>query len=164
MVGVERLELGLERRQLEEPVLLGLPIEHDLVDRAAVALEDLVLDLEIRAAGAVPALVQPLVRVAVVVDALHDLLDAALVLRIGGAHEEVVGDVERGQQRLEALGVAVGQLLGGDPLGLGGVGDRLAVLVGTGQEEHVTAALAHVARDHVGGDLLVGVPRRGARR
>jgi hypothetical protein len=48
--------------------------------------------------------------------------------------------------------------LGGDPLSLGGVGDRLAVLVGAGEKEHVSPALAHVARDHVGGDLLVGVP------
>ncbi len=38
-----------------------------------------------------------------------------------------------------------------------GVGDRLAVLVGAGQEEHVLAALAVVARHHVGGDRRVGV-------
>ena len=79
------------------------------------------------------------------------------MLGIGGADEEVVGDAELRHQRLEALGVAVGQLLGLDPLGLGGVGHRLAVLVGTGEEEHVVVALAHVARDHVGGDRLVRV-------
>ena len=36
-------------------------------------------------------------------------------------------------------------------------GDRLAVLVGAGEEEHVLAALAHVAREHVGGDRRVRV-------
>ncbi len=60
-------------------------------------------------------------------------------------------------QRLEARGVAVGQLLRLDPLRVRGVGDRLAVLVGAGQEEDVLPALAHVPRDHVGSDLLVGV-------
>ena len=43
------------------------------------------------------------------------------------------------------------------PSALGGVGDRLAVLVGAGEEEHVLAALAHVAREHVGGDRRVRV-------
>ena len=36
-------------------------------------------------------------------------------------------------------------------------GDRLAVLVGAGEEEDILAALAHVAREHVGGDRRVGV-------
>ena len=39
------------------------------------------------------------------------------------------------------------------------VGDRLAVLVGARQEEHLLAALAVVARHHVGGDRRVGVPQ-----
>ena len=66
-------------------------------------------------------------------------------------------------QRLEALGVAVGQLLGLEPLRARGVGDRLAVLVGAGEEEHVLAALAHVAREHVGGDRRVRVAEVGLR-
>ena len=161
-LGVQPLERLLEARQAEEPVLLLLARELDLVDRAAVALEDLVLDLEVGAARAVPALVEALVGVAVVVDALEDLLHARLVLLVGGADEEVVGDVQPRHQRLEALGVAVGELLGLEPLRARGVGDRLAVLVGAGEEEHVLAALAHVAGEHVGGDRRVRVARGAA--
>ena len=64
-------------------------------------------------------------------------------------------------QRLEALGVVVGELLRIDVLRLRGIGHRLAVLVGPGEEEHVLAALAHVAGDHVGGDRLVRVAEMG---
>ena len=41
------------------------------------------------------------------------------------------------------------------------LGDRLAVLVGAGQEEDVLAALAHVPGEDVGGDRRVGVPQVG---
>ncbi len=127
------------------------------MDRAEIPLEDLVLDLEIRAARAVPALVGALVGVPGVVHSLEDLLHAADVPGVGGADEEVVRDLQQRQQRPEALRVAVGELLGLDALGGGGVGDRLAVLVGAGEKEHVLAPLAHVAGEHVGGDLLVRV-------
>ena len=83
---------------------------------------------------------------------------------VGRADEEVVGELELAGQRLEARGVAVGELLRLDSLGARRVGDRLAVLVGAGEEEDVLAALAHVAREHVGGDRLVGVARGAARR
>ena len=66
-------------------------------------------------------------------------------------------------QRLEALGVAVGELLGLEALRLGRVGHRLAVLVGPGEEEHVLAALAVVARHDVGGDRRVRVPQMRGR-
>ena len=58
---------------------------------------------------------------------------------------------------LEVDDVAVGQLARRDALALGDLGHRLAVLVGAGQEEDLLAALAHVARDDVGGDRRVGV-------
>ena len=68
------------------------------------------------------------------------------------------------QQRLEALGVAVGELLRRDALALGRQRDRLAVLVGAGEEEDVLPALAHVPGQHVGGDRRVGVPEVRAPR
>ena len=71
---------------------------------------DLRLGLEVGAARAVPALVGPLVDVAVVVDALDDLLDLGLVLGIGGADEEVVRGVDLRHQLLEPGRVAVGEL------------------------------------------------------
>ena len=53
--------------------------------------------------------------------------------------------------------VAVRELARRDALALGDLGDRLAVLVRAGQEEDLLAALAHVARDDVGGDRRVRV-------
>ena len=87
----------------------------------------------------------------------------ALVARVGGADEVVVGDVDARHQRLEALGVAVGELLRRDALALGRLRHRLAVLVGAGEEEDLLAALAHVAGEDVGADRRVRVPevRRG---
>ena len=80
------------------------------------------------------------------------VLDRALVARVRRADEEVVGDVDARDQRLEALRVAVGELLRRDALALGRLRDRLAVLVGAGEEEHLLAALAHVPREDVGAD------------
>ena len=60
-------------------------------------------------------------------------------------------------QLAELRRVAVGQLLRRDALALGRLRDRLAVLVGAGQEEHVLAALAHVAGEDVGRDRRVRV-------
>ena len=158
---VELLELRLEGREAEEPVLLALAVERDAVDRAGVVRADLGVGLEVRAAGAVPALVHALVDVAVVVDALHDLLDALAVARVGGADEEVDRGVDARHQVLEARGVAIGELLRADALALGLLGDRLAVLVGAGEEEDLLAALAHVAGEDVGADRRVRVPEVG---
>ena len=66
--------------------------------------------------------------------------------------------LELRRERLEALGVPVGELLRRDAERVRGVGDRLAVLVGARQKEHLLAALAVVARHHVGGDRRVRVP------
>ena len=92
------------------------------------------------------------------------LLHHRHVLGVGRADEEVVARLEQRRERLEALGVAVGQLLGLDPERVRRVGDRLSVLVGARQEEHVLAALAVVAGHHVGGDRRVGVPEVGNAR
>ena len=158
---VEALEVVLEGGELEEPVLLLLPGQRDLVDRAGVVRPDLGLGLEVGAARAVPALVHPLVDVAVVVDALDDLLDPLHVALVRGPDEEVVGGVDLGRHLLEARGEAVAQLARGDALGLGLLRDRLAVLVGAGQEEDVLAALAVVPGEDVGRDRRVGVPEVG---
>ena len=48
-------------------------------------------------------------------------------------------------------------------LALGREPDRLAVLVGAGEKEHVLAALAVVAGEDVGGDRRVRVPEMGLR-
>ena len=153
----------MESGEAEEPVVLLVPFQRDPVDRAGVALRDLALGLEVRAAGAVPALVGAGVHVAGVVHALEDLLHLGLVLGVAGADEEVVGHLQLGHQRLEAGRDAIDELLRRQPLPLRGLGDRLAVLVGAGEEEHLLAPLAHVAGQHVGGDRRVRVPQVGRR-
>ena len=64
----------------------------------------------------------------------------------------------RGISAWKRCGVAVGELLRRDALALGGQRDRLAVLVGAGEEEHVLPALAHVPGEDVGADRRVRVP------
>ena len=156
-LGVEALERLLKGAEAEEPVLLALPEQRDLVDRAGVVRAALGLGLEVGAARAVPALVEALVDVAVVVHPLDDLLHLRHVLGVGGADEEVVGPVDAPGQLAETRRVGVDQVPRGDPLRLGRQRHRLAVLVGAGEEEDVLAALAVVAREHVGGDRRVGV-------
>src|SRR5680860_349019 len=158
---VEAFELGLEGGEAEEPVLLAQLLQLDLVDRAGLAGAKLALGLEVGAARAVPAFPDALVDPAVVVDALHDLGDALGVARVGGADEEVVGRVDGRHQRFELGGVAVGQLLRRHTLALGGVLDRLAMLVGAGEEEDILAALAHVAGKNVRRHRRVRVPQMG---
>src|SRR4051794_39750106 len=162
-VGVELLEPLLEGRELEEVVLLLLPDQRDLVDRAAVALEDLLLGLEVRAARAVPALVLALVDVAVVVDLLQHVLDRRHVLGIRRADEEVVGGADLLRHVAEADRVAVAELARGDALALGRDRHGLTVLVGPREEEHVLSALAHVAGQDVRRDRRVRVPQMGLR-
>ena len=83
--------------------------------------------------------------------------DLRHVLGVGGADEEVVRGVDPLGQLAEPRRVAVDELLRRDPLALGRQRDRLAVLVGAGEEEDVLAALAHVAGEHVGRDRRVRV-------
>ncbi len=154
-VGVELLEALLEGGELEEPVLLGLPDELDLVDRATVAGAHLLLGLEVGATRAVVALVGALVDEAVVVDELHEPADRGLVLGVGGADEEVIGDVDLRHQVAEALRVAVGELARRQSERFGRLRDRLAMLVGARQEEDVLAALALVPGEDVRGDAGV---------
>ena len=155
---VEALERLLEGGQPEEPVVLLLDLQLDLVDWAAVAVLELGLGLEVRATRAVPALVVPGVDVAVVVDPLDHLGDLLHVLGIGRPDEEVIGHVQRRRELLEADRVLVAKLARGDAELLRSLGHRLAVLVRPGEEEDVLAALAHVAREHIGRDRRVGVP------
>ena len=157
-LGVEPLERLLEGGQPEEPVVLLLALELDLVDRAAVAVLELGLGLEVGAARAVPALVGALVDVAVVVDALDDLADRAMCSGSVVRMKKSLVALSVARQLLEADRVAVAELARRDAELLGRLGDRLAVLVGAREEEDVLAALAHVAREHVGGDRRVRVP------
>src|SRR5690606_22820646 len=135
----------------------------DFVDRAGVALGDLLLRLEVGAARAVPALVGAALDVAVGLDALENLLHALPVARITRADEEVGRGVELARQRLEAGGVLVGERLRRNAFAVGLQRNRFAVLIGAGEEEYLLPALAPVAGEHVRGDHRVGVAEVGRR-
>src|SRR5699024_12405411 len=84
--------------------------------------------------------------------ALHDVV----VVAGGGAGDRVVAQPERDQVLDDQPVVAVGELLGGDVLGVRGDQDRCAVLVGAGDHEHVVPGHAHVTGEDVGGHAETG--------
>src|ERR1039457_3134201 len=88
--------LRLETGQLEEPALFGEPLHRSLVHRADATFEQIALWVVRLARHAVPALVQPLVHVAVVVDRLHEPLEAQVVTVLGRTDEVIVRDIEGG--------------------------------------------------------------------
>ena len=129
------------------------------MDRAEVArLHEVGLRVEHLAGAAVEAGVGALVEVAGVVQVLDERLHPALVLRIRGADEEVVGRLHRRRQPPELRGHAVAELLRRQPGRLGRPRHVAAVLVRAGQEEDVIAALAVVPGQDVGGHGRVRVP------
>ena len=77
MLGVVREQLVLEARQLEEVVLLGDVLDRAQVDRAEVAVHELVLGVVRLARHAVEAFVRAELDVAGVVHRLQELLDGA---------------------------------------------------------------------------------------
>ena len=98
----------------------------------------------------------------VVVDALEDLLHASLVARSEVRMKKSFDAPRRGMSARKRSALRSASSLGSRPWRLGGVGDRLAVLVGAGEEEDVLAALAVVARHDVDRDRRVGVPEARA--
>jgi len=148
-------QLVLVRRQLEEPALLVHDLERAVARRAGVALRGLLGGVEGLAGDAVEALVGSLVDVAAVVEDLDERRHAALVTRLGGTYEVVVGDVEQAPGLLIARRHGVGPLLRRHVVGGRGLLDLLAVLVQSGEEVHVIAEKAPVARERIAGDRRV---------
>src|SRR5690606_15290898 len=109
------------------------------------------------AGHAVEALVGAELDVAVVVDALQELLHRPVVARLAGADEVVVGDGELRPRVAEPLGGDVGPLLGRHAPRLGRALHLQAVLVGAGQEERLVTEQAVPAGHRVGDDRRVGV-------
>src|SRR6185503_19428228 len=94
-VGGEMIEQRLlVLRQPEEEVLLANPLRLQRRMQRAVAVDEILLLLELLAADAVPPLVDALVDVARFVEPLRQLGDADLVAWLGGADEVVERDVE----------------------------------------------------------------------
>ena len=148
----------LVRRQAEEPVALGQPLERHARVVGALhpgrGLVEVGRGLE-PLRRAVPALVRAEVDVAVVVRPADHLLGRPVVVRIGGPDEPVGADQQRVLGRLEQLDLLVDEVARRPAEGLGGLGDVDAVLVGAGQEPRVVAAQPVPPRDDVSADDLV---------
>ena len=147
----------LEARQAEEVVLLLELLDRQLVDRAQVAGQQVVVAVVQLAAHAVLAPVQVELDVAGVVAALQQLDDGGPVPRLGRADEVVVGDLEVLPRLGELRGDRVGERLRLEPGRLGGPLDVEAVLVGAGEEVDVVAEQAVPAGEGVADDRRVGV-------
>ena len=104
-------------------------------------------------------------------EAADHLAHPALVPLLGGAHEVVVGEIQLLRELAIAADHAVGELDRRDPLAPRRPLDVLAVLVGAGQEAHVLAQQAVVARQGIAdrggedvpdvGQIVHVVDRRG---
>ena len=153
-------ELGqpvLVLAEQEVVVLLLQPDRLDAVVRTEAVGREVALVPEGLAGGAVEAAVAALLDVAGGLELLDEALHERLVLRVGGADEEVVGGAEGRGQLAVARRQLVHVLLRGEPALLRRLGDLGAVLVGAGEEEDVLAPLAVVARQYVRGHGRVGV-------
>ena len=150
--------LGIFRETEEIGLLLG---GLDLAAAVgALAVLQLALRPERLARRAVHAGVFALVDVAVLVHLLKNALDGLDMVFVRGADEAVIGDVHQLPQIEHAaltLDDLVDELLRCDAGLLGAVLDLLAVLVRAGQEHHVIAAQALVARHGIRGYGAVGV-------
>ena len=153
---VEREQLVLVGREPEEPVLLLDPLRLDPVVRA-LAVDELVLVLEGLAPDAVETGVDVLVDVAVVVDPLQEVLDESLVPLIGRPDEVVDRRVDARRQLLPGDDDLIDVLLGREPLLRSDPCDLVCVLVDSGEEERLLAALAVMAHEDVGRDRRVRV-------
>ena len=87
----------------------------------------------------------------------EELLHAALVPRLGGADEVVVGEAQPVPQAAKLAGDGGGELLRRAPGQLGGALDLLPVLVGAGKEPGIDAQGALAPRNGVAHDGRVGV-------
>ena len=97
----------------------------------------------------------------VVVDRLDEALHRLRVTRLGRADEVVVRNAEAPPGPLELTGHPVDPVLRVHSLRLGGTGDLQAVLVDSGEEEHLVADEPVPARQGVGDDRRVGGPEVG---
>ena len=123
-----------------EKIRLLLHLLHGAV---AVGTTAVLIELQLRpialARCAVKPLVRPLVNVALVIDALEDVLYKHIVALLRGADKIVIRDAKQPPEFLEARNNAVNVLNGGHALLCGRLLDLLPVLIRAGQKEHIIA-------------------------
>ena len=148
-------------REPEEIVLLANPFGLQRRVQRTVAVDEILLLLELLAADAVPPLVDALENVAGVPQTPRQFRDTGFVTRLGGADEIVERHVQTRPRVPELLLhlVAVGQRV--EPGFHRLLEHVLGMLVIPHQEARVDAAEPLVARDDVGADLFVGRSKMG---
>ena len=99
--------------------------------------------------------------IAVLLHAPPDFERGLLMARLRRADDVVGAGVQRLAHALELRGGAVGELLRRQPLALGGALHFLAVLVHSGDEQHVVTIEPLPTRESVDGDALIGVADMG---
>ena len=145
-------------RKPEEMVLLADPFGLDRRVQLAIAVDEILLLLELFATDAVPAFVDAFVDVAGAVNPPRQIGHSGLVPRLRGPDEIVERDVEAPPRlpELRLHTIAVRERI--QPL-FGGLFEHvLRVLVVPHEEACVEPAKAFVSRDHVGAHLLVRGP------
>ena len=141
----------------EEVRLLGDLLHGAVAVGAAAVLVELQLRPVALARRAVEPSVRTLVNVALIVDALEDVLHELIVARLGRTDEVVVGDAEQPPQLLKARNNAVDVLDGRDALLLRRLLDLLPMFIRAGQKEHIEAREPLVARNGIRNRRAVGV-------
>ena len=111
VLGVQPLEPLLVGGEPEEVVVLLQPLRLEGRMVRAAAVDELLIGLELVAAGAVPAGVDALVDVAGRLGAAHHLDRGHRVVRIGGADEPIEADAEALEGRLPGGGPRIDQLV-----------------------------------------------------
>ena len=109
------------------------------------------------AGGAIPALVEALVYIALIVEFLEYFLNRLNVVIVGGADEVIVACAHKIPDALDLAGNAVNVLLGCDACLVGKVFYFLTVLVGTRTEEYILTHSALKSCEGIGHYDLVGV-------
>ena len=151
MLVVVREQFVAKLGELEEPVLLVNDL--DVTPAIGALAVNKVALSELRLAWrAVVAIVGPLVEVAIVIELLHEVLDALDVTRLRRTDEIVVGDVEVAPQVGKLRDLAVAPLLRRHAVLGGRLGDLPAMLVHAGEEEDIAAVHARETRGGIGRD------------
>ena len=153
---VEREQPVLVGREPEEVVLLLDVLDVSVI--RALAVDKVGLRLERLTADAVEPRVDALVDVTVVVDPLEEVANESLVPLVRRPDEEVRLRADPTRELSPDLGDTIDVLLRPEAFRLGDTEHLRRMLVHSGEEERLGAALALVPDDDVGRDRRVRVP------
>ena len=162
--GLDEFRMGVN--MLDQPIRIFAHLEkigllpgrlHRTSAVGTFAVHQLGLGEERLAGSAVHALIIPFVNVAFLIHFLEDLLHLALMVFVRGADEFIIGSVHQIPDLLDLPGHIVHEFLWRNACFLRFQLDLLAVLVGSGLEEHVKALASFIPGDGVRQHDLIGI-------